>query len=127
MEVQNEAELASPYRIFHHRKEEKRSDVAKAEDVLVDGDEGLPQICGPPQDQIPPLICLNCQKTQTLGRQAGVAIIFPCLAKSIPDQDAIRCDFQFKFEFTLLSPIFPMDLVSFQSHLCPLGCSSGIN
>lgn len=64
MEIKNEAKLASSHRIFHHGKEEKRSNVAEAEDVLVDGGEGLPQICGPPQDQVVPLICLNCQETQ---------------------------------------------------------------
>lgn len=65
MEIKNEAKLPSSHRIFHHGKEEKSANVAKAEDVLVDGDEGLPQICGPPQDQVPPLICLDCQRNNT--------------------------------------------------------------
>lgn len=40
---------ATSYRIFHHREEEKGSDVAEAEDVLVDGGERLPQILCPLQ------------------------------------------------------------------------------
>lgn len=47
------------YWIFHHRKEEKCSNVAETVDVLVDCGEGLSQVFCPLQHQVPPFIRLN--------------------------------------------------------------------